>query len=491
MNTHKINTSSNHNGIGIPLRFSKCIKYRITLFYIGLSCFFMLSCHQTDRLPQNDIARAIELPFKLSPNGHYFEKDGAPFFWLADTHWRLFAGADPRDLSAYFRIRKSNVVQVFYTMNWAKVNYRGDSAFFGKDPLQPDPAYLDAALKITQMAKDDDINICLVIGQPLKFDTYLNRIQEEDQAYAYGFTMGQAFKACSNVVWALGQDFEGVRPSLWKAVAEGVCDAYDDNFDYDGLAQWSNTLMSYHIGWESSTAVQFHDAPWLDFNMIQTSHMRQDNHSVYFWPWMGWQKTPVKPVLDAEPNYENHPIWKNNDESRFSSYDIRKAAYRSVFAGGAGISYGHNQIWPMRQNWQDSLYTEGAVQLQHLKNLILAFPYTDRIPDPDIVRSINPNDAHKIIGCRSEKGDYALIYVPTAEQDFELMLDWLGGRDYHFKWFDPQQGQYLNEKAGSMDAPEVHPYREFDRFRSPSRSLGMDWVLVIQAMAAQDPEVDA
>jgi len=424
-----------------------------------------------------------DLPFLISGNGHYFEtKEGEPFFWLADTNWRLFAGAKRADIPKYFSVRQQqgfNVIQVFYTMNWAQVNANGDSAFVNKNPLKLDANYLNEALYTIEEAQKHKLNIFMVIGQPLKFDTYLHRIDDEELAYQYGFTMGTAFKACKNIIWGLGQDFEGVRNSLWHAVAEGVHDAYDGISNFDGEANWDNALMSYHIGWESSTSVTFHNEPWLDFNMIQTSHMRQDNHSSYFWPWIDWNKSLAKPVLDGEPNYEYHPVWKENGRIQFTPYDIRKASYRSVFAGGCGISFGNNHIWPLKDDWMEHLYSPGAEQLKHLKNLILSYPYFERVPDKHIVHSVNPNDANKIIGTRSKTGQYALIYVPESGQSFQLNLKTLQGEDLSFKWYCTQTGQFTKyEVLSDIDKDSTDSNRVF-AFTSPIMDGTKDWVLVI------------
>ena len=56
-------------------------------------------------------------------------------------------------------------------------------------------------------------------------------------------------------------------------------------------------------------------------------------------------KTPLKPVIDDEPIYEDIPQGLHDpNETRWNQHDVRRYAYWSVFAGSFGHSYGHNDI---------------------------------------------------------------------------------------------------------------------------------------------------
>ncbi|NJL31352.1 MAG: DUF4038 domain-containing protein, partial [Phycisphaerales bacterium] len=69
------------------------------------------------------------------------------------------------------------------------------------------------------------------------------------------------------------------------------------------------------------------------------------------WEWIDrdYHMLPTKPTLDAEINYEDHPInpwpvWSPRS-GYFRDHDVRKQSYRSVFAGAAGVTYGHHSVW--------------------------------------------------------------------------------------------------------------------------------------------------
>ena len=69
----------------------------------------------------------------------------------------------------------------------------------------------------------------------------------------------------------------------------------------------------------------FHDEPWLDFNMRQNGHAveftgRYDQTRV------DYDRTPIKPVVDGEPIYEDHPVTFNAADAR--PLDRRRRAAR-------------------------------------------------------------------------------------------------------------------------------------------------------------------
>ena len=83
--------------------------------------------------------------------------------------------------------------------------------------------------------------------------------------------------------------------------------------------------------------------------MFQSGH--GGGHDVACWNLArrDFEYTPAKPTLDAEPNYEDHPVnpWPKWDIGKgyYRDYDVRKQCYRSVFAGACGVTYGHHAVW--------------------------------------------------------------------------------------------------------------------------------------------------
>src|SRR6185295_12106737 len=93
----------------------------------------------------------------------------------------------------------------------------------------------------------------------------------------------------------------------------------------------SRLLMSYHPNSQHTSAEWFHGDAWFDFSMLQSGHGAR-NRPNYRWLTADYRRVPAKPTLDAEPNYEHGRVGGEGGRERFTDYDVRKSAYRSVLA---------------------------------------------------------------------------------------------------------------------------------------------------------------
>jgi Protein of unknown function (DUF4038) len=50
-------------------------------------------------------AMAVAAAPLLTPNGHYFVRDGKPFFWLGDTAWTISTSYTPAEAEEYLEHR--------------------------------------------------------------------------------------------------------------------------------------------------------------------------------------------------------------------------------------------------------------------------------------------------------------------------------------------------------------------------------------------------
>jgi len=116
--------------------------------------------------------------------------------------------------------------------------------------------------------------------------------------------------------------------------------SYWDHMDYIV----KRAVISYHPWGETSSSLYLHEEEWLDFNMIQSGHARRSNHD-YSLIQKDYGREPVKPTLEGQPCYEDHPIAFKEDNEFFDQVDVRKALYWSVFAGACGVTYGHHCVW--------------------------------------------------------------------------------------------------------------------------------------------------
>ena len=211
------------------------------------------------------------------------------------------------------------------------------------------------------------------------------------------------------------------------------------------------------------------------------------------WDWIArdYALTPPKPTLDAEPNYEDHPVnpWPVWDPASgyFRDYDVRKQSYRSVFAGGCGVSYGHHSVWqfwsPKQEAinhadryWTEALQQPGAAQVGYLRRLIASRPMLQTTPDSSLILVGQGEKGEHITAFRATDGSYAMIYLPVGKT-LTIHTRKLRGKQLSAWWWNPQTGQ--PKKIGTM-AKQLEM-----TFIPPTVGPGNDWVLVLDDAAAK------
>jgi hypothetical protein len=242
--------------------------------------------------------------------------------------------------------------------------------------------------------------------------------------------------------------------------------------------------MTFHPLGDASSSMWFHDTDWLDFNSCQSGHSMRNfpNHMMITYDYLRY---PPKPCIDSEPRYEEHAVnWKPVEDGVFDDYDVRQAAYWSVFAGACGHTYGTHPVWQMYDNhrepvgfvrytWKEALKLKGASQLIHLKNLILSRPYFERVPDQSLLISPKVGDEHiRCTGSVSCK----LIYLPLGGE-VEIRLNASAWEEISGWWFDPRTGE--SEFSGKFKK------KERMTFTAPGKGRGNDWVLVLDDASAR------
>jgi hypothetical protein len=273
---------------------------------------------------------------------------------------------------------------------------------------------------------------------------------------------------------------------MTRALAEGVSDGVADVDRYDGQADWTTTLMSYHPpGGGKSSSLFLHDEPWLDFNMIQTT--TRFGFKNYETVAADFAEDPPKPTFDGEVAYEyslplNRREQRQRPGDRITAWDVRRAAYWNVFAGGFGHTYGHRNLigWVCRgdeplkhgadRTWFQSLNAPGAQQMAHLKALIESRPVLTRVPDESLIVAGQGEGVHHVQAARSTDGSYALVYAATGAP-VTIDLSRMSGKSIVAHWYDPRTGH--SSLIGRF------PGTDRRRFTPRTHGKGQDWVLVL------------
>ncbi|HEY3341916.1 MAG TPA: glycoside hydrolase family 140 protein, partial [Anaerolineae bacterium] len=416
-------------------------------------------------------------------------EDGQPFFWLGDTAWELFHRLKREEAEVYFADRQAKRFTLIQAVALAEFNglntpnAYGELPLIDNNPACPNEAYFAYVDELIHLAELHGLYIGLLPAwgdKVCKLWGVGPQVLNEANARAYGRYLGERYRQQTNLVWILGGDRPAVHTSgdyrlIWRAMAAGIDEGTG-----------GNALMTYHpTAGSESTSAWLHQEQWLDINMMQSGH--GSGHDVPVWEWIArdYALLPTKPTLDAEPNYEDHPVnpWPKWDPALgyYRDHDVRKQIYRSVFAGACGVTYGHHALWqfyePSRElinhadrTWLDALDRPGASQVQYLRALMESRPYLTRIPDPALLQTDAGLAGEHVEATRDAGGTYAFIYFPLA-RTMRVDLTRLCGERVNAVWYDPRTGQYLPIGVYTCQPALFTPPAE-----------GPDWVLVLDSL---------
>ena len=407
---------------------------------------------------------------RVSDNGRYLQNaDGTPFFWLGETGWLLPERLNREEADYYLtKCQRAgyNVVQVQTINAVPAYNIYGQSSHpFGYDFKKIDRPGVYGYWDHMDYLIDNAGRRGIYIGLVTIWGGLVNGgLMNVEQAKAYGTFLAERYKAKPNIIWIMGGDTRGDRMTeVWQTLATTI-----KRID-------KNHLMTYHPFGRTSSVTWWHQAEWLDFNMFQSGHRRYDQMKNAGVPegyaevaednWRyveeGWSMTPAKPILDGEPSYEGIPQGlKDPREPLWKDCDVRRYAYWSVFAGSFGHTYGNNSLMQMlkpgflgnygaTEPWYEAIENPGFSQMQHLKKLMLMFPFFERVPDQGIVADENGIRYDRVIATRGT--DYLLVYNYT-NRTMKLDLTRISGNKKKVWWYSPVDGtfQFVGEYASGV-----------------------------------------
>jgi len=391
---------------------------------------------------------------KVSENQRFLQTaDGKPFFWLGETAWLMPERLNREEISYYLSTCHEagyNVVQIQVLNDVPSFNTYGTPSHSRDGRLLTSGSYTywDHMDYIIDVAAQNDIYIGMVCiwGGLVKAGK-----MNVQQAKTYGRFLAQRYKNRQNIIWIIGGDIQGdIKPEVWETLAKTI-----KSID-------KRHLMTYHPRGRYTSARWWSKASWIDFHTFQSGHRRYGqrmNDKTYPIPdnteednWMyvdsTWHYNPIKPVLDDEPIYEGIPKGLHDPtEGLWQAHDVRRYAYWSVFAGSCGHTYGHNAIMQFyrdgykpayfcRKSWTEALDDPGFNQMKHLKRLMLALPYFDRVPDQSIVID-NGTKYDRLAATRGN--DYLLVYNYTS-RPMTIDLQKISGKQKKVWWMNAING---------------------------------------------------
>lgn len=289
---------------------------------------------------------------KIADNQSNFVLDGKPFFYLGDTVWSAFTNISMEEWEYYLERRKEqgfNVLQMNTLPQWDRCLSDTDLYPFAlKDDQRFDfskwnDVYYQNAREMCRKAVDKGFQLALVV-------LWVNYVPGTwgSKVYSANIIPQDILKEFVERVIYEFDEFEPIY------VISGDTD-FDsqESIDYYEKAlriiseESPESLKTFHIkrGYDVIPET-FLDK--IDFYMFQSGHNRDEQSEAFHLPERIRKKYPKKPVLNAEPCYEQMG-YSRRRYGRFRTADIRRAAWSSLLSGAcAGIAYGAHGIW----NWQ-------------------------------------------------------------------------------------------------------------------------------------------
>jgi uncharacterized phage-associated protein len=440
-------------------------------------------------LAANSALAATALPrLKVSDNRRFLVTErGEPFFWLGDTAWELFHRLNREEAEIYLKNRAERRFTVIQAVVLAELDGLNDPNPYGhtpleqNDPTQPNEDYFKHADWIVAKAN----SLGLYIGMLPTWGDKWNKkwgagpeLFTPDNADAYGEWLGRRYKN-AGVIWILGGD-RPVENDTHREIIRRMALGLQKG---DGGVH----LHTFHPTGGSGSAQYFHDSAWLDFNMRQNGHVPEFTGR-YDQTRVDYNRVPIKPVLDGEPIYEDHPVsFDANKLGHSIAADVRRPLYWDMFGGACGHTYGHHSAWQMwsparkpvnhpLMPWFEAIKQPGAAQMQHARALLESRPFLTRIPDDEVLVATSIPTAmpgsgrYHFAATRDANGSYALVYAPVG-RSFKVRMDKLTGAKVKAWWFNPRNG-----KATTIGNFANKGEREFT---PPDTGEMLDWVLVL------------
>jgi hypothetical protein len=421
--------------------------------------------------------------WSVDPSGRFLRYAGEPRFLLGDTAWELFRRLTKDEADHYLRTRAAQGFNTVLAVALSEFdglrvpNVEGHLPFHDLDPTRPDEAYWRHIDWIVRRAGSHGLTVGIL---PTWGGNWHDGTDTEPpffhpgNAGPYASWIAERYRD-DEIIWVLGGDRPIASPAH-RAVIEAFA---------DGIRRVAgrNQLITFHPSGCRSSSDFLCDAEWLDFNMVQSGHTGWGTPN-YQMVEQDYERLPAKPVLDGEPNYEDHPVmsrsWEPVPGHFFGDEDARRAAYHAVWAGACGHVYGCHGIWQMydparaeslngaRHSWKEAVDLPGAVQMGHLAALLRELGFGEWEPAQSLIRSGRGilSDHQRALAHRERRR--ALIYSP-AGRDVHLDLGRWPDRSWSARWWDPCQGAW----AAAVDRCTA------DRFVVSHPFPGSDGVLLL------------
>lgn len=403
---------------------------------------------------------------------HLETVDGKPFFLLGDTAWELFHRLTREEAELYLKNRTDKGFNTILAVALAEhefdqPNAYGELPLENNDPTKPREAYFQHVDWIVNKAESLGLYTAMLPTWGDKWNKKWGKGPEiftPENAATYCEWLARRYKD-KPIIWILGGDRSvdnDAQRTIIRAMAAGLKKG-------DG----GRHLITFHPKGGANSSDYWPDEPWLDFHMFQSGHSHRAKTN-YDMNAKNLALPALKPTLDGEPCYEDHPVRSLMKDKKptewFDDYDVRRAAWWSVLSGACGHVYGTHSIWQFhdlakrkaqtdaRTPWQQALDLPGAAQMGMMKKFIEGLEWTKLRRDDSFIR-LNADETDttkKPMAAVAEDGGFAVVYVPRSVPSvFFVGLKQMGGVP-EAQAIDPATGSPLGVVSVSSGAGPIY-----------------------------------
>ncbi len=436
---------------------------------------------------------------KTVDNLHYYTyDDGTPFFWLGDTNWQAFMNVSTEvcnypgcECGNQFkhivdnRVEKGfNVFQTYFVPGAGN----GEKSVWkdaGKYERPNEEIFNEKVDKMFEYLNEKGMVIALGLGchnstmasQGWDADTYLRFARYIVARYA-----------CYSIVWISGQEITNTENAAekGKTVFEAYYEMSAKIEELDGYKH-PNSAHMYPAPATNPLQVTLDKSAWHDSWTIQGGHggnaKAKEMYSSYY---LACQGGKFKPFIEAEVNYEDINC------GGFTGYDANRwSAWKSIFCGSAGFTYGVTGIWANcfstsnftgwfdgkggsynYEPWYMGLDKPGSYEMMYMKEFMERLPdWTKLAPKfknvgyGDFLRE----EKNAVMATDDSSTVVAYFYDMNSTETGTLKNL---NNDFNYKayWFNPLTGKYV--KIGDVKADQ-------SSYKIPERPNSMDWVFLL------------
>jgi hypothetical protein len=365
---------------------------------------------------------------------HLVTRDGKPFFLLGDTAWELFHRLTREEAEMYLKNRAAKGFNTILAVVLAEYEFHlpnayGELPLADNDPTKPREAYFQHVDWIVRKAADLGLYTAMLPTWGDKWNRKWGKGPEiftPENAAMYCEWLAKRYRD-QPVIWVLGGD-RPVENDRHRAIVRAMAAGLERG---DG----GDHLITYHPSGGTNSSDYWPAEPWLDFHLFQSGHHQRASAN-FAMNAKNLALQPLKPTLDGEPCYEDHPVrglMKNGKPTEwFDDADVRRAAWWSVLSGACGHVYGTHSVWQFhdlekrkpqtdaRTPWQAALDLPGATQMGVMRRFIERLEWT-KLRRDDAFLAGNPSQSREAgqrpMAAIAADGSFAVVYLPAGGQD--------------------------------------------------------------------------